>query len=254
MTIEINGTALHYERLGTGNPVLLLHGWGASTLAMGSIAQCVASLGYEAISLDFPGFGQSAAPSGPWGVPEYAACTRVFMEELGILGCDVVAHSFGGRVTIWLASEEPGLFGRLVLVDAAGIKPRRKAKYYLRVYAYKLGKRLARIHWLNRLFAIGEKQKRAGSVEYQQLSGDMRAAYVKIVNLDLSDRLVRIPNETLLIWGENDQDTPLWMGQKMEREMPHAGLAVIPGAGHFSYAEDYPRFCAIMAALFNAKA
>lgn len=254
MTIDIGGASIHYERLGAGKPVLLLHGWGASAAAMGSIAKCVAGLGYEAIALDFPGFGKSGTPTGPWGVPEYAAMTRAFMEALGILGCDVIAHSFGGRVTIWLSSEEPGLFGRLVLVDAAGVLPKRGIKYYARVYSYKLGKKLAKIPWLNRLFGLRERQKQAGSEEYRQLSGDMRAAYVKIVNLDLSPRLARIPNETLLIWGEKDQDTPLWMGQKMEREMQNAGLAVIPGAGHFSYAEDHPRFCSILAALFGGGA
>ena len=57
---------------------------------------------------------------------------------------------------------------------------------------------------------------------------------MKVVNLDLSDRLPNIPNETLLIWGDQDTATPLWMGRKMEKEMPNAGLAVIPGAGHFS--------------------
>lgn len=253
MTITISGASLRYERLGAGRPVLLLHGWGASVEAMRSIAQCVASLGYEAVSLDFPGFGQSGDPPGPWGVPEYAACTRAFMEALGIIGCDVIAHSFGGRVAIYLASEEPALFNRLVLVDAAGVKPRRKLQYYLRVYAYKLGKKLMKIAWLDRLLRISERQKRAGSEEYRQLSGDMRAAYVKIVNLDLSPRLSQIPNETLLIWGEKDMDTPLWMGQKMEREMQNAGLAIIPGAGHFSYAEDYPRFCSILRALFGGK-
>ncbi|MEA5060740.1 MAG: alpha/beta hydrolase [Candidatus Pelethousia sp.] len=254
MIIEIHGATIRFERQGTGNPVLLLHGWGASTEAMGSIAACVAALGYEAISLDFPGFGKSGDPPGPWGVPEYAACTRAFMDAVGILGCDVVAHSFGGRVAIWLASEEPAAFHRLILVDAAGIKPRRGLQYYIKVYTYKAGKRLAKIAWLNRLFHIGERQKQAGSAEYRQLRGDMRATYVKVVNLDLSDRLPRIPNETLLIWGEKDQDTPLWMGEKMEREMQNAGLAVIPGAGHFSYAEDYPRFCSIMKILFSGEA
>lgn len=254
MTIQINGTAIYYERQGTGKPVLLLHGWGSSTEAMGSIARCVAALGREAVSLDFPGFGKSGNPAGPWGVPEYAACTRAFMEALNILGCDVIAHSFGGRVTIWLASEEPALFRRLVLVDAAGVKPRRGAGYYMRVYAYKLGKKLARIPWLDKAFRIGERQKKAGSVEYRQLCGDMRATYIKVVNLDLSGRLSKIPNETLLIWGEKDPDTPLWMGEKMEREMQNAGLAVIPGAGHFSYAEDYPRFCSILKILFSSEA
>lgn len=96
---------------------------GREYSAMAPIANCLVRLGREAVSLDFPGFGESPEPPGPWGVPEYAACTRAFMEAIGIGGCDVVAHSFGGRVTIQLASETPELFHRLILVDAAGIKP-----------------------------------------------------------------------------------------------------------------------------------
>ena len=84
MTIEINGAQLHYQRQGSGKPVLLLHGWGANIQAMAPIANCLVRLGREAVSLDFPGFGESPEPPGPWGVPEYAACTRAFMEAIGI--------------------------------------------------------------------------------------------------------------------------------------------------------------------------
>ena len=57
-----------------------------------------------------------------------------------------------------------------------------------------------------------------------------------------------------MIWGEKDTATPLWMGKKMEREMQNAGLAIIPGVGHFSYAEDYPRFCSILQILYQNEA
>jgi pimeloyl-ACP methyl ester carboxylesterase len=237
--------------VGSGKPALLLHGWGANTAAMQPIAKCLAGLGREAVTLDFPGFGQSGAPPLAWGVPEYAACVREFMRALGIEGCDVVAHSFGGRVTLLLASAEPTLFGKLVLVDAAGLRPKRKPVYYFKVYGYKLGKLLGRVPLFDRLFRIGERQKSAGSVEYQQLSGVMRATFVKVVNLNLTGTLKRIPNETLLVWGSEDRETPLWMAKKMRREMPNAGLAILPGAGHFSYLDDYPRFCAMMKILFE---
>ena len=73
MTIEINGAQLHYQRQGSGKPVLLLHGWGANIQAMAPIANCLVRLGRAAVRLDFPGFGESPEPPGPWGVPEYAA-------------------------------------------------------------------------------------------------------------------------------------------------------------------------------------
>ncbi len=252
MFITIDGIKTRYEIYGEGEPVLILHGWGASIEAVRSIANCVSSLGMRAICFDFPGFGESEEPPVPWGVPEYAAFTRSFMEEFSLYGVDVVCHSFGGRVTILLASEDPKLFHRLVLIGAAGIRPKRTLKWYVRTYTYKLGKQLTRIGWIDRVLHLKEKQKSAGSEDYRALKSDlMRAVFVKTVNLDLTDRLNRIKNSTLLIWGDQDTYSPLYMGKLMEQRIPGAGLAVFEGAGHFAYADQYPRFCAVLKAFFK---
>lgn len=246
MRIEIGGISINYECIGSGAPVLLLHGWGADIAAMMPIANEVARLGKMAVCVDFPGFGKSDLPPAAWGVREYADTTKALIDKLGIRGCDLVCHSFGGRVTIMLAAEDETLFKRLVLVDAAGIRPKRTIKYYIKTYSYKLAKRLARIKLVNKAFRLDSKIKSAGSDEYKSLSGVMRETFVKVVNLDLTDKLDKIKNETLLIWGENDTATPLYMGRLMEKKIERAGLAVIENAGHFSYADDYPRFCSIL--------
>ena len=251
MFCEIEGCKVHYERAGQGKPVLILHGWGASIEAVRPIMNCMSQLGYEAIALDFPGFGQSPEPPAPWGVPEYAALTRAFVEAQGLRGCDVICHSFGGRVTILLASQDARLFGRLVLVDAAGVKPARGLGYYCRVYSYKLGKRLAKVKAIDSVLHLSEKQKNAGSADYRALKTDtMRATFTKVVNLDLTDRLEHIKNEVLLVWGDQDTATPLAQAKVMEKRIPKAGLAVLEGAGHFSYADKYAQFCAVMKAFF----
>jgi pimeloyl-ACP methyl ester carboxylesterase len=77
--------------------------------------------------------------------------------------------------------------------------------------------------------------KRYGSSDFQQVSGVMRDTFVKVVNQDLLDYAARITVSTLLFWGENDTDTPLWMGQKLEQTIPDAGLVVHKGAGHYAY-------------------
>lgn len=246
MQTVIDGRQIHYERSGQGRPVLLLHGWGANTQVMKPIADYLSSIGREAVSLDFPGFGDSPEPPEPWGVDEYAQLVRRFMEEQEIVGADVLAHSYGGRVAILLSSQDPALFSKLVLVDAAGIRPKRSVGYYVRVYSYKLGKKLQKIPWLDRLLGLSEKQKNAGSEDYRAASGVMRATLVKSVNLDLGPQLKQIKNETLLVWGEDDTATPVYMAQRMEREIPNAGLALIPNAGHFSFLDQYARFCSII--------
>lgn len=252
MFTSINGLSIHYELAGKGAPVLILHGWGASVEAMRCVMEAVSALGMQAVALDFPGFGKSEEPKEAWGVPEYAALTYAFMEQQGLIGADVICHSFGGRVVIQLASERPAAFSRLVLIGAAGIRPKRTLKWYVRTYAYKLGKRLAGIAWFDKVFHLQQKQLKAGSEDYKALKSDvMRGTFVKTVNLDLTSRLPHIQNETLLLWGALDTASPLYMGKAMEAAIPNAGLAVFEGAGHFCYAEQYPRFCAVLRAFLK---
>ena len=83
-------------------------------------------------------------------------------------------------------------------------------------------------------------------VHEQDLANDIfQETFVKVISLDLSDRYVRIKQPTLLIWGDRDTETPLWMGQRMEKDIPDAGLVVLEGGTHFAYLEQAQRFCAI---------
>ncbi len=248
----IHGIRIHYEISGEGSPVLVLHGWGATLEAVQPIINAVVSLGMRAVALEFPGFGESGDPPRPFSVAEYAAVTKAFMQELALEKPDVVCHSFGGRVTIYLAGEEPSLFSRLVLIDAAGIRPRRGLRYYIRTLTYKAGKQLAKMQWFDRISHFSEKRANAGSADYRALKTDtMRATFIKVVNQDLSARLPRIANPTLIIWGSEDTSTPLYMAKRMEKEIPDAGLVVLEGAGHFSYADQYATFCAVLRAFLK---
>ena len=165
------------------------------------------------------------------------------------MGCSVACHSFGGRVIIMLSAEDNALFDKLIMIDAAGVRPRRTIKYHVKTWAYKLAKKLARIGFIDRVFRMSERQKNAGSADYRALKTDvMRKTFVNVVNQDLTPLLSGIKNDTLLIWGDKDTATPLEYAKLMEKKMPNAGLAVLEGAGHFSYAEKYPQFCAVMKA------
>ncbi len=253
MQTIIDGLKIEYELLGTGEPVLLLHGWGASMDTMHPIAEHFVKLGKQAVMLDFPGFGKSDVPLEPLDMQKYAGITKQFIELNGLRGADCLCHSFGGRVAIMLSSEDSTLFGKLIFVDAAGVKPKRGIGYYYRVYTYKLGRLLARCAFINKLFHLDEKLSNAGSDDYKALSGAMRETFKNVVNLDLSDRLSRIQNETLLIWGSEDKATPMYMAKLMEKKISNSGLAVIEGAGHYSYLENFPKFCAIIDALYGMR-
>jgi pimeloyl-ACP methyl ester carboxylesterase len=76
---------------------------------------------------------------------------------------------------------------------------------------------------------------RYGSADYKAASGVMREIFVKVVNEDLLPYAARVKLSTLLFWGDQDIDTPLWQGQLLEKTISDAGLVVWEGAGHYSY-------------------
>ncbi|MPM90204.1 hypothetical protein SDC9_137321 [bioreactor metagenome] len=253
MQLEIDGLNIAYDDRGEGRPILLLHGWGGSSASFAPVADFLAAQGFRAVSIDFPGHGLSGEPPKPWSVTEYAALTKKFIDALGLYGCGAVAHSFGGRVAIYLSSEYRDIFSRQVFTDAAGIRPRRKLRYYVKVYTYKLGKKLSKVNCLRRALKLDEKLGNAGSADYRALSGVMRGTFSRVVNQDLTPRLKQIAIPTLLVWGDQDGETPLYMAHIMEKQIKDAGLVVFEGAGHFSYLDYLGRYCAVLASFFGGE-
>jgi pimeloyl-ACP methyl ester carboxylesterase len=244
-TLQVQGLRTRQLVCGEGqHPVLVLHGWGASIEAAYPIVAGLAPVA-RVYAIDLPGFGQADPPPEPWGVEEYQAFVAAYMDAVGIARAAIVGHSNGGRVAIRLAATEPQRVSKLVLVDAAGIRPRRTFRWYRRVAMAKVGKHAAR--YLGR---PGERLRaailaRAASADYAA-AGELRPTLVKLVNSDLREHMPQITAPTLLIWGAEDTDTPVAMAREMERLIPDAGLVVLEGAGHFSYADQPTRFARIV--------
>lgn len=258
MIVETNGVFFYFEATGKGEPLLLLHGWGGCAASMKPLAGGLQDI-RSIYNVDFPGFGQSSHPKEPWSVTEYTECLASFMKLAGIDKADIIAHSFGGRVTLLLAATHPELVGKIVITGGAGLKPKRDVKYHIRVSLYKLGRAMLKRPALTKLLkAIGidlEKMaKSAGSEDYRSLSEDMKKTIVRVVNQDLRWCLPKIKSSTLLIWGDGDNSAPLWMGKIMEKEIPDAGLVVFEGCGHFAYLEQLPRFVKIVRTFLGGKA
>lgn len=246
--IDLPSGKIAYEVSGPedGMPVIIMHGWGCSSFTVRSIAK-TASTCCRVYNLDLPGFGNSPEPTEVWGVGEYAAAIAEFIAKLKISNPVLVGHSYGGRIAIWLASERKDIKA-LVLVDAAGIKPRRSYKYYLKVYSFKAAKAFYR-------FVLGKEkaEKRIermraakGSADYANSSPRMRAVMSKSVNQDLTPMLNQIVAPSLLIWGEDDTATPMRDARIMEKLIPDAGLVSFPGCGHYSFLDNPGQFSAVL--------
>lgn len=242
---EIDGLRVRHMREGSGAPVVVLHGWGASIETVVSIVRALQRIA-EVHALDLPGFGESQAPREPWGVDDYRRFLGSFMDAVGIARpAALIGHSNGGRVAIAMAAAEPQRVSRMILVDSAGIKPKRGVTYYRKVGMAKVGKHAAR-----RLGAPGRRLRdalvgRAASADYAAAPPEMRATFVRLVNSDLRDLLPQVRVPTLLIWGQQDTATPVSDAQLMERLIPDAGLVLFEGAGHYSYLDQPARFARI---------
>lgn len=234
MFFDYNGTRVFYEVSGEGSDLLLLHGWGCTHSIWDSFVQDF-SRKHRVFALDFPGFGESAEPPTVWGVYEYEEMLEAFCDALGIVRPSIICHSFGGRVAIVFASRRE--VSRLMLVDAAGIKPRRSLKYYCRVYSYKLSKWFL-LKVLRNQAAFDKMRAGKGSSDYAAASPRMKAVLSKTVNQDLRHLLPSVGVPVILFWGTNDTATPLADAQLMSRLLPDAGLITVKGGTHYSFLED----------------
>ena len=232
----------------------MIHGWGARMELLQPLAVTLSQLGYRCLLADLPGFGDSDEPPRAYSVRDYVEFCLALLDAHGLDSAHYFGHSLGGRIGLMLAADYPQRVRGLALSNSAGIKVEPRLAQKLRLALYR-GARKS----LETVGASGVKDRlqrmyarRYGSADYRQASPIMRATLVNIVNQDLLDCARRAAAPTILIWGDADQDTPLWMGRKLEASMPDAALIVHQGAGHYAYLDEPEQTARIMDALYRS--
>ena len=192
----------------------------------------------------------------PWGVPEYAEQIAGLLESLSISRVRVVAHSFGGRIAIYLAAHHPEKIDQMVLTGAAGIrKPLTETQKKRQTRFKRMNAMLNALKRFGLLRPAVERwqdalRRRYGSADYVRLNENMRKTFSKVISQDLYPLLKDVQAPTLLVWGSEDTETPLWMGEQMEKAIPDAGLVVFEGRTHFAFIEEWQRFLTIVRQFF----
>lgn len=235
MQAEYKGCGIYYNQIGEGRDVILLHGWGYDSSLLMPLAQFLS--GFCRVTLiDLPGHGQSDEPAEPMDIYDFGGAVKCVMDALGILRASFIGHSNGGRTILAMSREYADCFEKLVLCGSAGVKPKRTLKYYIKVYWYKIMKNILRLPVFTQ--KIRERFKKGkGSEDYRRLSDVMRATFSRIVNEDLRYLLKDIKAPTLLIWGDQDDQTPPYMAQIIKDGIPDCGLVMYKGAGHYAFLE-----------------
>lgn len=253
MVRKIDNISVNYIDEGEGEAVLLLHGWGANITLYRGIIDTLGR-GRRVIALDMPGFGKTPEPERAWCVDDYVDFVLKFIDSFDLKRLSVVVHSFGGRVFFKMNArgDLPFAVDRAVLIDSAGILPKKTLWQRMSLRCYKLGRAFMSTKVMHFLYpdAVEDMRRKRGSADYNSATPTMRATLVKVVNEDLEPliHLVRCP--ALLIWGDLDTATPIADARRMEELIPDAGLVVCEGAGHFSFAEQAGKVNAALEAFF----
>jgi len=249
MQIEILDVPINYQVAGSGKDIILLHGWGQNIEMMQPLGEFLQQW-FRVWIIDLPGgAGQTPEPPFAWSMAEYVEMLAQFIKSNKIENPTLIGHSFGGRMSIIYAGSYPTSVEKLVLLDSAGIKPKRSLDYYAKVYSYKVGKKILSLPGLTKV--RDNLTKNSGSSDYAKASPIMKQILSKVVNEDLQKHLPNITVPTLLIWGKDDEATPVADAKIMEKLIPNAGLVILPNAGHYAYLECLPQVKLILASFFN---
>lgn len=224
-----NGASVAYKFVDRGSKsvVVFLHGWGRSGEDFKPFENLFENK--SLLILDFPPFGESEFDPSKWSIFSYANMVISLCESLEISSCDFIGHSFGGRIAIIIAALKCSLVHSCILVDSAGLKPKRTIKYRYKVFKHKICKKFGKV-------------SNSGSRDYQALSPEMKELFKNIVNTHLDEFCHLIKAKTLIIWGKDDKETPFYMAKRLNKKIENSRLEILENSGHFSFLEKRLEF------------
>ena len=254
-TVEVRGLATNYHDLGSGDPVLLVHGSGPGVTAWANWRLIMPALSQQlrVIAPDLPGFGYTERSATPrYDLETWTDHLVGFLEALHLPRVHVVGNSFGGALALSLATRRPDLVDRLVLMGSVGVpfkitpgldqvwgfEPSIDAmRDLLEVFAYDrslLSDDLAR----SRL----EAATRPGVQEsFSAMFPAPRQRGVDALTID-DDLIRRIDRPVLVVHGREDQVIPLSNSLRLLELIDQARLHVFGRCGHWVQIEHAASF------------
>lgn len=239
-------TPVHYARTGAAGAnapaVLLLHGWARTLKDFDGLAGRLAAVfpGHAFLQIDLPGFGASPLQAAAgYNLDDYCTTLRLFMEKVGVARAVLIGHSLGGRIAVKFAASYPDRVEKLVLIASAGIPPQSWRLTLLgagRIF-------FKTVFWAFRDFAFILRLENLlgaifGGPDYRATATyrPLRETLKKVLAEDLRPDAAQISAPTLLLWGRNDQITPLADGEKYHALIRGSRMAIMEG-GHFAFLE-----------------
>lgn len=212
--------AYTYNKKDFDSTTLFLHGWGCNQNYMLPISNLKNS---SSLIIDLPGFGKSKPLSTPYELDDYVEDILLFLLENNITVTHIVAHSFGSKIAIKLAKTLK--IKGLILIGPSIYHKVRGPRYYIKVLLYKIIKHFK---------CLDKFSKSMGSKDYKSLDPIMKKTMSNIINESLENQIKTLTIPTLLIFGNKDKITPIYLGKKIKRKIKDCELIILNG-NHFAY-------------------
>lgn len=204
--------------------IFLIHGWGGSKKSLEPLASKLSG-DFDTVVLELPGHGDTDPMKKIWGMREFSNWLKEEILRYGADDYSILGHSFGGKTALFASA-----FGiispkKLILIDVSGIKPKNSLKKMILLPLSKIFTPLKHLPFVKNLvyrFIVKE-------TDYIKVDGILKSSFQKIINEHIDNELQNINIPTIIIWGKNDKDTPLWMGQKLHSEIKGSTLKILEG-------------------------
>ncbi len=243
--VDVGGSKVHLLKGGSGEPLLFLHGAGGSP-GWTRFAQALSDQ-YTLYIPSHPGYGQSDRPDWLESIADLACFYTWFMEQRGLDGARAIAHSMGGWLAAEIAVACRHAFSKLMLVDAAGIKPNAGEKLDIFI--------ISPAQILEQLFHDPKQAPEYEALYGQELTPEEqetaernREMAVRLTwkpymfDPRLPDLLARVNVPTRIVWGRQDQIVPLECGELYQKAIPGSDLVVLDDCGHVPQVEKPDEF------------
>jgi pimeloyl-ACP methyl ester carboxylesterase len=236
----VAGRRIHYESAGEGPPLVLLHGIGSNSRSWRRQLESLSKT-FKVIAWDAPGYGRSDDPPSEIkpSMRYYADQVRGLLDWLGLKRVFLLGHSTGGGVALEFCRVYPQYLDRLIIADARHTGSTSVLDERLRLIRTLSPAQLAeqRAPKLLSANASPELLREVISTMSEVRRPGYEFAAIALAGSDAKDLIHNFPVPTMLIWGADDQITPVW-----DELPPKVELKIIPNAGHLCYIEQPEHF------------
>ena len=258
--VRIHGHRVIYRTIGSGPPVVLIHGMINSSRHWRAVALALAER-HTVIAPDLIGHGDSSTPRGDYSLGAHATSIRDLLSVLGVESATIVGHSLGGGVAMQFINQFPHRVERLVLVSSGGLGhevspllrtatlPGVSAALAVAAHRHVLGALWRTGDWMTEHGSSNGAAVRSVARALLPLQGrGARQAFLHTLRavidvrgqrVSAHDRLYLLESmPTLIVWGERDRTIPIEHGRTAHAAAPGSRFATLPRAAHFPHLED----------------